>query len=94
MLKIVDRFTLLAAVKAKLAEWEAKGLYVFYFAKYCSEMNPIEVEWKRLKEDEIAGRMFEDELDLAYEVMDAVDARAKTLGHTTKRYKFQNSNSA
>ncbi len=81
MLKIVDRFTLLAAVKAKLAEWEAKGLYVFYFAKYCSEMNPIEVEWKRLKEDGIAGRMFEDELDLAYEVMDAVDARAKTLGH-------------
>ncbi|MCF4969422.1 transposase [Nostoc sp. CMAA1605] len=47
------------AVQAKLAEWEAQGLYIFYLAKYCSQMNPIESEWKRLKEDEIAGRMFE-----------------------------------
>lgn len=83
-----------AAVQAKLVEWQAKGLYVFYFAKYCSEMNPIEVEWQRLKEDEIAGRMFEHELDLVYEVIDAVEARAKKLGHSTKRYKFQNSKSA
>lgn len=81
------------AVKAKLAEWEAKGLYVFYLAKYCSEMNPIEIEWKRLKEDEIAGQMFEHELDLAYAVIDAVDARAKRVGHTTNRHKFQNSKS-
>jgi len=29
-------------------------------------MNPIELEWQRLKEDEIAGRMFEHELDLTY----------------------------
>ena len=82
------------AVKAKLPEWEAQGLYIFYLAKYCSEMNPIEVEWKRLKEDEIAGRMFEHELDLSYAVMEAVDARAKTLGHTTKRFKFQKSQDA
>ncbi|WP_051038657.1 transposase [Chamaesiphon minutus] len=44
------------AVKAKLSEWEAQGLYIFYFAKYCSEMNPIELKWQRLKDDEIAGR--------------------------------------
>ena len=27
------------AVKAKLPEWEAQGLDIFYFAKYCPEMN-------------------------------------------------------
>ena len=31
--------------------------------EYCSQMNPIELEWKHLKEEEIAGQMFEDELD-------------------------------
>jgi DDE superfamily endonuclease len=79
------------AVRAKLPEWEAQGLYVFYFAKYCSEMNPIELEWQRLKEDEIAGRMFEHELDLAYAVIDAVDARAKVGGYTAERFKFRKS---
>ncbi|AUB44390.1 Transposase (plasmid) [Nostoc flagelliforme CCNUN1] len=29
--------------------------------KYCSEMNPIELEWQHLKKDELAGRMFDDE---------------------------------
>jgi transposase len=79
------------AVKAKLSEWEALGLYIFYFAKYCSEMNPIELEWQRLKEDEIAGRMFEHELDLAYAVMDAVTARSQLAGQTVERFKFCNS---
>lgn len=76
------------AVQAKLPEWEAQGLYIFYLAKYCSEMNPIEGEWQRLKEDEIAGQMFEDEIDLAFAVMDAVESRAKRLGHTIERFKF------
>jgi putative transposase len=25
--------------------WEAQGLYLFFLPAYCSEMNPIEVEW-------------------------------------------------
>ncbi len=78
-----------AAVQAKQPEWEAQGLYIFFFAKYCSEMNPIELEWQHLKKDEIAGRMFEDELDLAYAVMDGVDARAKAHGHTVERFRFR-----
>jgi hypothetical protein len=78
-----------AAVTAKQPEWEAQGLYIFFFAKYCSEMNPIELEWQHLKKDEIAGRMFEDELDLAYAVMDGVDARAKAQGHTVERFRFK-----
>ena len=49
--------------------WESLGLYIFFLPKYCSEMNLIEEEWQRLKEDEIAGRMFDDEYDLAMAVM-------------------------
>ncbi|WP_442853960.1 hypothetical protein [Anabaena sp. WA102] len=29
--------------------------------KYCSEMNPMELEWQHLKKDELSGQMFEDE---------------------------------
>jgi len=35
-------------------------------------MNPIELEWEHLKRDEIAGRMFDNELDLAYAIMEGV----------------------
>jgi len=38
-------------------------------------MNPIELEWQHLKADELAGQIFEDELDLAYSVIDGVEAR-------------------
>ena len=37
-------------------------------------MNPIELEWQQLKTHELAGQMFDDELDLAYAVMDGVEA--------------------
>lgn len=44
-------------------KWEEMGLYIFFLAKYCSEMNPIELEWQHLKKDELAAKSFEDELD-------------------------------
>jgi len=44
-------------------------------------MNPIELEWQHLKRDEIAGKMFEDELELAYAVMDGIETRAKKGKH-------------
>ncbi len=27
------------------SKWESQGLYIFFLPKYCSEMNPIELEW-------------------------------------------------
>jgi len=62
-------------VRQLWSEWENKGLYIFFLPKYCSEMNPIELEWQHLKADELAGQIFEDELDLAYSVIDGVEAR-------------------
>jgi len=40
-----------------------KDFFFFFLPKYCSEMNPIELEWLQLKRHELAGQMFEDELD-------------------------------
>jgi putative transposase len=67
------------------------GLYIFFLPKYCSEMNPIELEWQHLKKDELAGKMFDDELELAYAVIDAVQARGDKGNYNTQRIKF-NSN--
>jgi len=81
-------------VRQLWSKWEQQGLYIFFLPKYCSEMNPIELEWQHLKKDELAGKMFEDELDLAYAVMDGVEARGKKGNHSTERVKFNRHSSA
>ena len=53
------------AVQKNWQKWEEQGLYLFQLPKYSSEMNPIESEWHQLKTHELAGRIFEDEYDLA-----------------------------
>jgi len=35
--------------------WDSQGLYIFFLPKYCSEMNPIELEWQHIKKDELAA---------------------------------------
>lgn len=75
-------------VQAKWPEWEVQGLYFFFLPKYCSEMNPIETEWHQLKTHELRGQMFEDELDLAYAVIDGVNARAEAGGYKAERFRF------
>lgn len=42
-------------------KWESQGLYMFFLPKYCSEMNPIELEWQHIKKDELSGQAFDDE---------------------------------
>ena len=51
-------------------------------------MNPIELEWHQLKTHELAGRMFEDEYDLALAVMDGVEVRGHRGRYSTERFKF------
>lgn len=62
--------------------WQEQGLFLFFLPAYCSEMNRIEEEWHQLKTHEIAGRMFEDEYDLALAVMDGMEARSNKGGYT------------
>ncbi|WP_224312000.1 MULTISPECIES: IS630 family transposase [Nostocaceae] len=75
-------------------KWEAMGLYIFFLPKYCSEMNPIELEWQHLKKDELASKTFEDELDLAYAVIDGVQTRGDKGNYSTHRVRFNSSSSA
>ena len=69
------------------------GLYIFFLPKYCCEMNPIELEWQQLKKDELASKTFEDELDLAYAVIDGIQVRGEAGKYSTQRVRF-NSNSS
>ncbi|SKB13858.1 transposase [Planktothrix sp. PCC 11201] len=75
-------------VKKLWPKWESMGLYIFCLPKYCSEMNPIELEWQHLKKDELSGQTFEDELDLAYAVINGIQARAERGNYSTQRMKF------
>lgn len=76
------------------SSWEEMGLYIFFLPKYCSEMNPIELEWQHLKKDELASKSFEDELDLAYAVIDGIQIRGERGNYSTQRVKFSSNSSA
>ena len=68
-------------VKEYWDDWQEKGLYPFQLPKYSSQMNLIETEWHQLKIHELAGRMFEDEYDLALAVIEGIEARAERVGY-------------
>ncbi len=51
-------------------------------------MNLIETEWHQIKTHELAGRIFEDEYDLAIAVIDGVEARAQRGKYYTERFLF------
>ena len=51
-------------------------------------MNRIEDQWHQLKTHEIAGRMFEDEYDLALAIIDGMKARSVKGGYSLERFKF------
>jgi len=51
-------------------------------------MNLIEAEWHQIKTHELAGRIFEDEYDLAIAVIEGVEARAQQRQLTTERFLF------
>jgi putative transposase len=76
------------AVKAKLKEWQDKGLVLFQLPPYCSEMNPIELEWQHLKRDELSGRMFNSEEELALAIEMALHSRYDCNGLGTSYFQF------
>lgn len=80
-------------VKQLWSKWESQGRHIFFLPKYCSEMNPIELEWQHLKKDELSGQVFDDELELAYAVIDGVEARGKRGNYSTERIKFSSNRS-
>ena len=68
--------------------WQEQGLLLFFLPEYCSQMNRIEEQWHQLKTHAIAGRMFEDEYDLAVAVMDGLETRSVKGKYSLERFKF------
>ena len=56
-------------------------------------MNPIELEWQHIKKNELSGQIFDDELDLAYAVINGVQARGEKGKYSTRRVKFNSDSS-
>lgn len=80
-------------VRQLWSKWESMGKDLFFLPKYCSQMNRIELEWQHLKKDELVGKMFDHELELAYAVIDGVQARGERGIYRTQRVKFNSDRS-
>ena len=78
--------------KSNYEKWSKQGLYIFLLPSYSPELNRIENEWQRLKEDELAGQMFEDEYELAQAVISAIEFRQKRNGLEVERFRFNSKN--
>ena len=76
------------AVQLKIPEWQRKGLFLFQLPPYCSEMNPIELEWLHLKRDHLSGQMFDSEDNLIWGIEDALLSRYDSLGFDTSYFEF------
>lgn len=57
------------------------GLYLFFLPPYCSELNQIETQWHQLKAHEIAGKIFDNEYDLAKAIMQGMENRSQQGGY-------------
>ena len=83
-------------VRQYWSQWQEQGLYLFHLPTYSSEINLIETEWHQIKTHELAGRIFEDEYDLARReadlfeiaVIEGVEARAQKGQYYTERFLF------
>ena len=75
-------------VQQQWSRWQEQGLFIFFLPPYCSEMNPIETQWRQLKGHEIAGQMFDNEYDLAMAVIDGMEARSAAGGYVLERFIF------
>ena len=69
-------------------QWQQQGLILFFLPPYSPQMNRIEEEWLHLKRDELASRVFEDEVDLADAMIEGLENRGRNGGYTVERFKF------
>jgi putative transposase len=69
-------------------QWQSQGLYLFFLPQYSSEMNLIEAQWHQLKAHEIAGRIFDNEYDLANAIIEGMENRSQQGGWTLERLSF------
>lgn len=68
--------------------WQQQGLLLFFLPPYSPQMNRIEDEWLHLKRDELASRVFDDEVDLADAIIEGIENRGKNGGYPVERFRF------
>ncbi|MGK7910670.1 MAG: transposase [Synechococcus sp.] len=61
---------------------------IFFLPPYCPQLNSIETEWHQFKTHELAGRQFDDELDLVDVIIAGIEARAHRHGRALERFLF------
>ena len=79
--------------RSKLAKkqhqiWSKQGLSLFFLPPYSPEMNRIEEQWLHLKRQELGGRVFEDEYDLALAIIDGIENRGQQGNYSVERLMF------
>lgn len=55
-------------VEAKLVEWEAKGVHIFFLPPYCPHLNLIETLWRKIKHEWLRPRDFESKETLHHRI--------------------------
>jgi putative transposase len=68
--------------------WSEQGLSLFFLPAYCSELNEIETQWHQLKTHEIAGRIFDNEYDLAMAIIHGMNQRSQLGDYYLERFIF------
>lgn len=72
----------------RLKLWQQQGLLLFFLPPYNPQMNRIEDQWLHLKRDELAGRVFEDEFDLAMAIIEGMESKAQQGHYVIERFIF------
>lgn len=75
-------------VKERVQTWEKQGLILFFLPPYSPEMNRIEDQWLHLKRQELAGRVFDDEYDLALAIIEGLKNRGQQSNFSVERLMF------
>jgi transposase len=75
-------------VRACWQRWSEPGLLLFFLPAYCSELNQIETQWHQLKTHEIAGRIFDNEYDLAMTIIQGMNQRSQQGDYYLERFIF------
>jgi putative transposase len=75
-------------VKERVEIWSKQGLILFFLPPYSPEMNRIEDQWLHLKRQELAGRVFDDEYDLALAIIEGLENRGQKGNFSVERLMF------
>jgi putative transposase len=84
----MPRFRSAKLVKKQHQLWAKQGLSIFFLPPYSPEMNRIEEQWLHIKRQELGGRVFEDEYDLALAIINGIENRGRQGNYSVERLVF------